>query len=149
MSIDYTFYMKTTNKEFYPIASFGSSSMVGEAMNIPFGSSNFDNRRALHEEEVRQMISERNVRTREHKATIRKYQNRQKEIGGWNNSTDEKYGLITDLDDMIDEEKCDMDYCARSANFFEFLLEFIEMAKYTSPDDPKVDPENYLYWEMN
>ena len=135
MSIDYTFYMKTTNKEFYPIASFGSS--------------NFDNRRALHEEEVRQMISERNVRTREHKATIRKYQNRQKEIGGWNNSTDEKYGLITDLDDMIDEEKCDMDYCARSANFFEFLLEFIEMAKYTSPDDPKVDPENYLYWEMN
>ena len=34
MSIDYTFYMKTANKEFYPIASFGGGSMVGEALNI-------------------------------------------------------------------------------------------------------------------
>ena len=50
MSIDYTFYMKTANKEFYPIASFGGSSMVGEALNIQFGSSNFCNRRVLHEE---------------------------------------------------------------------------------------------------
>lgn len=149
MSIDYTFYMKTANKEFYPIASFGGGSMVGEALNIQFGSSNFCNRRVLHEEELRQMVAERNNRACEHKAMIRKYQNRQKEIGSWTNSTDEKYSLITDLDDMIDEEKCDMDYCARSAYFFEFLLDFIEMAKYTSPDDPEIDPENYLYWEMS
>lgn len=148
MSIDYTFYMKTANKEFYPIASFGGSSMVGEALNIQFGSSNFCNRRVLHEEELRQMVAERNNRAREHKAMIRKYQNRQKEIGSWTNSTDEKYSLITDLDDMIDEEKCDMDYCTRSADFFEFLLDFIDMAKYASPDDPKIDPEDYIYWEM-
>ena len=148
MSIDYTFYMKTANKEFYPIASFGGSSMVGEALNIQFGSSNFCNRRVLHEEELRQMAAERNNRAREHKAMIRKYQKRQEEIGSWTNSTDEKYSLITELDDMIDEEKCDMDYCTCSANFFEFLLDFIDMAKYASPDDPKIDPEDYIYWEM-
>lgn len=148
MSIDYTFYMKTANNEFYPIASFGGSSMVGEALNIQFRSSNFCNRRALHEEELRQMVAERNNRAREHKAMIRKYQKRQEEIGSWTNSTDEKYSLITELDDMIDEEKCDMDYCTCSADFFEFLLDFIDMAKYASPDDPKIDPEDYIYWEM-
>ena len=67
MSIDYTFYMKTANKEFYPIASFGGRTMVGEALNIQFGSSNFCNRRALHEDELRQMADERNNRAREHK----------------------------------------------------------------------------------
>ena len=43
--------------------------------------------------------------------------------------------MISDLDETIDEEKCDLSYYKHSVHFFEFLIEILDEAGYSYTDD--------------
>lgn len=151
MSTTYSFYFKANDGKFYPLDSFGGGSAVAVGMSAQFGSNyTYEKRMPLMKADLRQIISFEEDRVRTVEERIEGYQKRQKDIGSWNNSVEEKSQMVCDLDDAIDEEKCSLSYYKRAASFFEFLLGILDEAELFSPyDEISIDVNNYLYWEVS
>lgn len=152
MSTTYSFYFKTNDGKFYPLDSFGGSSKVAEGMNVQFGRNcAYETRKPLTKSDLKEIISFENDRAQSSEGRIEEYRQRQKDIGTWNNSIDDKFQAISDLDEAIDEEKCDLSYYKRSAYFFEFLVEILDEAEYSYANDSNanVDVNDYIYWEIS
>lgn len=151
MSTTYSFYFKTNDGKFYPLDSFSGSSKVAEGMDAQLGRNYvYETRKPLTKSDLKEIISFENDRAQSSEERIEEYRQRQKDIGTWNNSIDDKLQAISDLDEAIDEEKCDLSYYKRSAYFFEFLVGILDEAEYSYADDSnaKVDVNDYIYWEI-
>lgn len=151
MSVTYSFYFKANDGKFYPLDSFGGGSAVAEGMSAYFGSNYaYEKRMPIKKADLRQIISFEDDRARTSEERIEGYRQRQKDIGSWNNSVEEKSQMVCDLDDAIDEEKCNLSYYKGAASFFEFLLGILDEAEFFSPyDEISIDVNNYLYWEVS
>lgn len=151
MSVTYSFYFKANDGKFYPLDSFGGGSVIAEGMSAHFGSNYaYEKRMPIKKADLRQIISFEDDRARTSEERIEGYRQRQKDIGSWNNSIEEKSQMVCDLDDAIDEEKCDLSYYKSAASFFEFLLGILDEAEFfSSYDEISIDVNNYLYWEVS
>lgn len=152
MSTTYSFYFKSNDGKFYPLDSFGGSSKVAEGMGVQFGRNcAYETRRPITKSDLKDIISFENERAQSSEERIEEYHQRQKDIGTWNNNIDDKLQAISDLDEAIDEEKCDLSYYKRSAHFFEFLAGILDEAEYSYADNSnaKVDANDYIYWEIS
>ena len=152
MSTTYSFYFKGNDGKFYPLNSFGGSSKVAEGMEAQFGRNcAYGARKPLTESSLKDIIAFENERAQSSEERIQEYRQRQKDIGTWSNSVDDKIQAISDLDETIDEEKCDLSYYKRSVHFFEFLAGILDEAEYSYADDSNanVDANDYIYWEIS
>ena len=152
MSTTYSFYFKGNDGKFYPLDSFGGGSKVAEGMSAQFGRNcAYETRKPLTKSDLKEIISFENDRAQSSENRIEEYRQRQKDIGSWNNSIEDKMRMISDLDETIDEEKCDLSYYKHSVHFFEFLSDILDEAEYSYSDDSnaKVDVNNYIYWEVS
>ena len=152
MSTTYSFYFKTNDGKFYPLDSFGGGSKVAEGIGAHFGrNSVYETRIPLTKSDLKEIISFEEERVRASEERIEEYRQRQKDIGTWSNSVDDKIQAISDLDETIDEEKCDLSYYKRAAHFFEILYGILDEAEYSyaSEDDENVDENKYIYWGLS
>lgn len=152
MSTTYSFYFKGNDGKFYPLNSFGGGSKVAEGMGAQFGRNcAYETRKPLTKSSLKDIIAFENECVRSSEEQIEEYRQRQKDIGSWNNSVEEKSQMICDLDDAIDDEKCDLSYYKKAACFFESLFDILEEAGYSYTDDDiaNVHVEDYIYWEIN
>lgn len=152
MSITYSFYFKGNDGKFYPLDSFGGGSKVAEGMNSQFGNAcAYEKPKPLTKSEVKDIISFVTDRAKSSEERIEEYRQRQNDVGAWNNTIEDKMQMISDLDETIDEEKCDLSYYKDTIHFFEFLVWILDEAEYSYDDDSnaKVDANDYIYWEIS
>lgn len=152
MSTTYSFYFKGNDGKFYPFDSFGGGSKVAEGMDAQFGRNYaYEVPKPLAKADLKDIIVFEEDRVRSSEKRIEEYRQRQKDIGTWDNSVDDKIQAISDLDETIDEEKCDLSYYRRAVYFFEFLAGILDEAEYSYADDSNanVDANNYIYWEVS
>ncbi len=152
MSTTYSFYFKSNDNKFYPLDSFGGSSNVGQAMDAKFGRNfAYCKRKPITKAELKEVADFEHDQACILEKENEGWRQRQRDIGAWNNTIDEKRRAIADIDDAIDENNDEIDCCRLAKSFFDFLIRILEEASFSceSETDENVDADKYIYWEVS